>query len=76
MLRLIGCKGEGGLISDAGGDRRYEEQGRSSWTLWHAFGFVPWEESTKLMVMVLVDDMVRIRRVLFRGKKGAKFAVV
>ena len=64
MLRLIGCKGEGRLISDAGGDRRYEEQGRSSWTLWHAFGFVPWGESTKLMVMV--DDMVRIRRAVPR----------
>lgn len=44
-MRLIGCKGEGRLISDAGGDRRYEEQGRSSWALWHAFGFVPWRES-------------------------------
>jgi len=44
-MRLIGCKGEGRLISDACGDRRYEEQGRSSWALWHAFGFVPWRES-------------------------------
>ena len=44
-MRLIGCKGEGRLISDACGDRRYEEQGRSSWALWHAVGFVPWRAS-------------------------------